>query len=241
MNQPFRTSDLDSPFKEYTKMSEPRCPYCNKVLDKKPTRKKKCPHCGNYIYVRRGQLMTLEQVEEYEARQREEWNRKQWLERLGKYGVTEQIFKSYQMKLSNEFGTQASINDTVWRILNTELGRATDAQSLRTVYYDMAELLRSEGKNPVSVLEKTARLSLLELQQDGVTHVTISTANDTYVCDSCKAMEGKVIAIDLALRELPIPHVCTSNGGCRCMYLPVLDYDNEPKAKRKRKKRFGLF
>src|ERR1700733_3999817 len=28
------------------------CPNCNQRLDKKPGRKKKCPHCGRFIYVR---------------------------------------------------------------------------------------------------------------------------------------------------------------------------------------------
>jgi ssDNA-binding Zn-finger/Zn-ribbon topoisomerase 1 len=29
------------------------CPYCGEPLKKKPGRKKKCPHCGNYVYVRK--------------------------------------------------------------------------------------------------------------------------------------------------------------------------------------------
>ena len=32
--------------------SEPICPYCAVPLDKMPGRKRKCPSCGNYIYVR---------------------------------------------------------------------------------------------------------------------------------------------------------------------------------------------
>jgi len=32
--------------------SEPICPYCKKTLNKKPTRKTRCPSCGNDIYVR---------------------------------------------------------------------------------------------------------------------------------------------------------------------------------------------
>lgn len=29
------------------------CPYCKQILDAQPQRKKKCAHCGEYIYVRR--------------------------------------------------------------------------------------------------------------------------------------------------------------------------------------------
>jgi DNA-directed RNA polymerase subunit RPC12/RpoP len=31
---------------------EPKCPYCGHTLEKKPVRKKKCPSCGNFIFVR---------------------------------------------------------------------------------------------------------------------------------------------------------------------------------------------
>lgn len=33
------------------------CPNCQGLLTTRPTRKKKCPHCGRYIYVRQGQLV----------------------------------------------------------------------------------------------------------------------------------------------------------------------------------------
>lgn len=38
------------------------CPNCGKLLKTRPTRKKKCPFCGNYIYVRQGQLVGEDQV-----------------------------------------------------------------------------------------------------------------------------------------------------------------------------------
>ncbi len=36
------------------------CPYCSGLLEKAPARKKKCPHCGNYMYVRGGKAYTEE-------------------------------------------------------------------------------------------------------------------------------------------------------------------------------------
>ncbi|AKB84792.1 TerB N-terminal domain-containing protein [Methanococcoides methylutens] len=33
------------------------CPYCEVTLDKTPKKKKKCPHCGNFIYVRSSQVL----------------------------------------------------------------------------------------------------------------------------------------------------------------------------------------
>jgi len=222
-------------------MNNIRCPYCNKLLDKKPLRKKKCPHCKNFIYVRSGQLMTLQQVKEYESQQKEIWQKRHWVEQLSQYGITEKNFNDYQTKLSQEFGTKASVNDTVWRILNVKILQTDNYHELKTIYWHMAEVLRSEGKNPNHILEQVTRLSLLEFQKSGATSVTISTANDTYVCDSCKKLEGKVITIEQALKTMPIPHACTNHSGCRCEYLPIFSSKNARKEKKRRKKKFGLF
>jgi hypothetical protein len=49
------------------------CPYCSVAIIKKPLRKSKCPHCGQYIYVRirpidrQRVLVTLEQASEIEV------------------------------------------------------------------------------------------------------------------------------------------------------------------------------
>ena len=61
---------------------DPRCPYCGSEFDPPPSRKTKCPSCGNQIHVatrpdRRRYLVTREQARAIEAehllvRQREQ-------------------------------------------------------------------------------------------------------------------------------------------------------------------------
>jgi len=34
------------------------CPYCDHPINPTPTRKKKCPHCGQFVFVRSGKLLT---------------------------------------------------------------------------------------------------------------------------------------------------------------------------------------
>ena len=46
------------------------CPYCGGKLEKKPTRKKKCPHCSEFIMVRKGELYTEAQVQELKFKDR---------------------------------------------------------------------------------------------------------------------------------------------------------------------------
>jgi len=45
-----------------------RCPYCRRKLEKKPTRKTKCPHCGEPIYVRAGDLLREDELEQIAAK-----------------------------------------------------------------------------------------------------------------------------------------------------------------------------
>lgn len=45
-----------------------RCPYCRRKLEKKPTRKSKCPQCGELIYVRAGDLLREDELEQVAAR-----------------------------------------------------------------------------------------------------------------------------------------------------------------------------
>ncbi len=44
-----------------------KCPYCQRKLEKKPTRKSKCPHCGEAIYVRSGDLMRADELPKSES------------------------------------------------------------------------------------------------------------------------------------------------------------------------------
>jgi len=39
-----------------------KCPYCKKNLHSLPKRRTKCPHCGQFILVRHGELLTVEQT-----------------------------------------------------------------------------------------------------------------------------------------------------------------------------------
>lgn len=45
-----------------------RCPYCRRKLDKPPKRKSKCPHCGEMIYVRQGDLLREDELEASSAK-----------------------------------------------------------------------------------------------------------------------------------------------------------------------------
>jgi len=184
------------------------CPYCGAKLDKIPTRKKKCPECGNYIFVRFGKLYT-----------EEEKNIKDFLDRytLQELGINRDDFNKTRQKLSEEFGAVASVNDTAWRLLNSINMNDKSYRDRRFIYTEMQQILISEGKNAKHIKFEIERMGLLEYKQEGVKRVEIKTCNDDHVCDQCKKLNGKVFDIDDALREMPIPTMC-ENDECRCWY-----------------------
>ena len=79
----------------------------------------------------------------------------QWLDRLNRLGVTRTDFNHHREELSRQFGFTASVNDTVWRILNTLVIKyARDSHLLEQIYREMAALVSQEGKDPSPYLEQ---------------------------------------------------------------------------------------
>lgn len=188
------------------------CPYCKHEFPDKLKRNRKCPQCGKPIIIRQGIPLT-----EDEAKIRD------WLQKINWLGVSRRAFDEERRALSERFGVKASINDTLWSLLNTMVvqKQGDDQQQL---YYHMADIVRTEGKDPNPYIETAIRLSLQGYQRDGVQRVEITGANDNYVCPTCKRLYGMVFTIQEALRTMPIPMNCSSKYGCRCVYAPVIDW-----------------
>jgi len=192
-------------FRLFRRSPKQVCPYCQKPLDKKTVRKKQCPHCKNTILVRQGKLMTDEDA-----------TIKDWLTKLQGTGIDQATFDRKRQQLSKKLRHTASVNDTLWSLLNEAIPKADHVDQ---IYFFMADLARSEGKNPNTYLADAAKHRLLEYKKEGVTHVNILTANDKHVCQACRKLATEPIPIDQALKKLPIPHSCKSKDGCRCGYV----------------------
>ena len=137
------------------------CPNCKKILSKMPSRKEKCPHCGEIIRVRNRTLITEEDSQIYD-----------WLMRLEYLGITKKDFDDQREELSKEFGIRASVNDTIWRILNSLVViHVNNDIKLEYVYRQMAALVAKEGKDPTRLLvqaedARKGRPSKIELSGD---------------------------------------------------------------------------
>jgi len=122
--------------------------------------------------------------------------------------------------------------DEKWGRLNNELNesmKTNDFFGLGLIYYKMADFLESEGKNADHLKQLGYQMSLKahlkelkRYKKSGVvTKVEIHTVDTS--CDVCKKLDGKVILIDDAISNSPLPvKECNHRHGfCRCIYLPV--------------------
>jgi hypothetical protein len=138
------------------------CPHCNRGLDKKPERKKKCPYCGQFMQVRtrpsdgKKVLVTEAQAEQIE----EQWliihggTHDAYLEAKGRV-VEKKVklaarFAEEKAMLAERFGREPSDNDVQWGLLNEELLNHAQHQNwgfFRNTKLTMAEILRKEGRS----------------------------------------------------------------------------------------------
>jgi len=151
------------------------CPYCGKTLEQRPQRKKKCPFCANYIYVRTSPstskriLLTEEGTKQIELEWKKVNFRNNWLKNLEQYGISDNDFETQKVKLSKKFRQEASNHDVIWAIFNSLVTKnINDLSKLKMLYYDMALFLYEEGKDHLTVHQQSAKMELIRYKQMGV-------------------------------------------------------------------------
>ena len=177
---------------------KPKCPYCNSVLQATFTRKQECPHCNKFIFVRNGELFTEEQVTILD-----------WLVSLEYFGITRKDFDEQRGELSKQFGVQASVNDTLWRILNNLIiTYASNEVALEQVNREMAKLVSSEGKDPTQYLVEAEKVRKRRFDKPIQTEKLVFLGHDELKYVRGLRKEGKLDkAQELLLKAEPSPAV----------------------------------
>ncbi len=125
------------------------CPSCGSVLEKRPQRKKKCPACGNYIYVktrpddRKKVLTTKEEAERIDK----EWAALHEAQRISP--EDRRVFEETKAEMRKKRGSDPSDRDVWWSIYNKRLleyASRGDWGLYRNTRCDMAEQLVGEGR-----------------------------------------------------------------------------------------------
>ena len=127
-----------------------KCPNCDYVLDTKPTKKKKCPNCGNYIFVRtrpldrQKVLVTESQISKIE----EQWTA--YYEQIENEQLeSDPEFMDTKKILAQKWGKEPSVNDVKWSLANKYLLQHSQVGNwglYRNTRLEMAEILRKEKR-----------------------------------------------------------------------------------------------
>ena len=213
--------------------SSSQCPQCGEKLEKKPTRKMQCPHCSVDIIVRKGELITEKILADRKLKRK-------WLRTLNHYGANEELFVKNSDELSKEFGFPASVNDVLWRMMNTLTSNQESLLDLELLYRHMGNFLDGEGKDPTPLYRQAAevRIDIAEnknkqtraqikgqlkklrrsmMRESDIPHALyIFNCNDHLVCKKCRSVEGKNLFYNIEeIDNFEIPY-CTAEYGCRC-------------------------
>ena len=206
------------------------CPYCTYVLNEVPKRSKKCPSCGEMIFVkstpvnREKRLMTAALAQEAESLWERYNARQAAVSILFPFGMTETDIEK-QMREG-----AVSDRDAV-RLILVKIAADTNNLHMRKMAYGrLAAFSEEEGQPFQELLMSSVKCELLQYRNMGVKRVEILTAGHRNACAACEVNKGKVFPIDEAIRLMPLPNSSCSRsiagkvgGFCRCGYIPVVD------------------
>lgn len=200
------------------------CPYCNENLSSPPKKKKKCPNCSSFIYVRSSRLLFPRTclTEDESIATDEIYN-------LKEYGIGPEDFFAKHKLTIERLGDKGTYATTCISIYEDLLLEKTEFSELGTLYFKLALFKYKIGNEFFSYLQHSNKMQLLQLKQDGYEKVKIVSINS---CEGCQKLNGRMLTIDEALREKPIPYQNCSHeiekgkpGWCLCHYQPVFKDD----------------
>lgn len=197
------------------------CPYCQKTLEKKPSRKIKCPFCKEYIFVRNQKLVTKERAKIIDALKRLE--------------IPEKRFDYYKKSKIKKLGYESNYIDLIKGIFEDQIKEIKDLHYKKMQYYSMAIIMNKNEQESFYYLQKSAKIYLQKLKKEGYTEEVELIGGS---CSSCQKLKGKILTIDEALEQMPIPNKNCSHvlydekrGFCRCEYYPSSEIMREARKK----------
>ncbi len=211
------------------------CPYCAAEVTPLPSRKKKCPHCGESIIVRTHYktkekvLLTESQVVKFDKEKEKYYSVTSFLRGLGNFGIEkneiDKLVLQQTQALIEKFGKDPSFADVAWGISNKLIMKYPDLAS--GIHFQQALFLHSEGKDPTKIRLLSFEKDLKDYQKSEVIEgVEVITAREQS-CEGCRKLEGKVFTIKEALEQEILPcKECAHDanekgiGWCRCCYAP---------------------
>ncbi|MFA0823193.1 MAG: hypothetical protein ACC612_09940 [Methanomethylovorans sp.] len=216
----------------------PICPECKTKLERMPSKKRSCPHCGSVMIVRTSPitqkklLLTEQSFEQIEKSWKEYKYSLRWMRSLSKsYNISSPVFSKKRTELSKKFGVEPNQHDVILDIFNDLAVKMLniipiDYGNLSSLYFSQAMFLYENNKPFFETLQESNKMCLTRFQQHGVRKVQLMSGSES--CKECLNNDGETMTINQALKEMPIPRKdCTYElekgkpGWCRCTYVYV--------------------
>jgi hypothetical protein len=188
------------------------CPFCEHALKTMPEQSQKCPHCGEYVYVRsrpideRKILVTESQIQIVDE---------QWAIADGTYEEMmerKHNLANERVNLNRKSDLEKSLDDVRWTLLQREL---LDNKlkwrygSYRNTLVDMGKLLVREARFP-EALSKYLDVCYLDL--NGTTNVAIVEGQDPserqspFVLELARTDPSIIAEVRKLAKKLDLPH-----------------------------------
>jgi len=202
------------------------CPYCKKDLKYIPAKDVVCPFCGNIIYVRQSKNKK-EQLDYYDKL-------------LSENGESSVFIKKIFDSLRGSPLSEADFNNKKNFIILKTGKVPKDTDVLRSLLLELqsrgmivssqiAMILNREGKDTYRFLYNARKAELLNLKKSKIVQkvkiISGAKSGEIESCPECREMQGKILTIDEALNQMPVPNKkCNcriydkNNGICRCTY-----------------------
>jgi Zn finger protein HypA/HybF involved in hydrogenase expression len=206
--------------------SSGRCPYCDGLISPKPTRKRRCPHCGQTLFVRGGEALT-----EFAAHVHDE-----------------ELANLPEEKIERPRGPGVAIgrwcphcDAPVTFVYDVRGARFTCRECANSVFRIGAELLDAAGfaqwkveRAAISEMRRAAAARELRALQDPdvvgtFPLISIRTSKDAWCCQECAARDGEIIPTrTCTIQTLPPFAACQNlERGCQCIFLSVTKWEAE--------------
>lgn len=124
------------------------------------------------------------------------------------------------------------VSQRVWEVLDRRRRAAVkkgDWNVASKLALEKARYLCGVGRPFFEMRREAMRYQLLDLKARGAERVRIVSGHDGMVCPRCAALSGRVLTIEEALEEMPLPvhcdnagrkvHIADDRGWCRCFYV----------------------
>lgn len=189
------------------------CPYCNSSLEMSSSDTLKCSYCDKYVYPRtlplsKDSILLKERSAHL-------------FDSLDAFGITEVAYP----KIEKIAHSDCPFSEGVWELLNHTKEDAIKHKYWFTAFniaWQQSWFNFRTGKEFLSLRQEAERQYLQYFKESGISKVKIILVGDNHVCPECASLNGKVLTVDEALKEMPIPNKKTGHKcWCHCNYVRV--------------------